>query len=231
MNLLKWTFLLLFITQISAQEIKIDHVIYVTQDLDSTLNKIQGLGFTIKKGSQHSNGILNAHIKFENDSSIEFITINGTPKDDLAKEYQKLITQKEGGVYIALTGIKLNLLSAKFKKLEILHTIEKGKNWSYLTFPKDSKLAIFFFIEYHTDFKNAPFLYQHKNGIKEINTIYLEADESTIEFLKLLKIDYSDNLLSTPTGNIKIIPLKINQEKPRIIIVDFLKSTGDILKL
>ena len=231
MQFIKWTFLLLFIIQISAQEIKVDHVIYVTENLDSTINRIQEIGFTIKKGRQHSNGILNARIKFENNSSLEFITINGTPKDDLAKEYQELITQKEGRVYIALTGIKLNLLSAKLQKSEIQHSIEVGKNWNYLTFPKGSNLALFFFIEYHTNFKSRPSLYKHKNGVTQINTIYLEDDESTIEFLKLLKIDYSDKLFYTPTGNIKITPLKINHKRPRIITVDFLKLTGKILKL
>jgi len=231
MHLLKWTFILLFITNISAQKIKVDHVIYVTKDLDSTLNKIQNLGFTIKKGSQHKNGILNAHIKFENDSSLEFITINGTPNDAQSKEYQKLISQKEGGVYVAFTGIKLNTLSTKLKKLEIQHSIETGKNWSYLTFPKNSKLAAIFFIEYHTNFKSAPTLYQHKNGVKKINTIYLEGDESTIEVLKLLEINYSDNQFSTSTGNIIVISAKNNQFRPRIIGVDFIKSTGVILKL
>ena len=74
-----------------GQDIRIDHVIAVVADLDSTVIAFEELGFTVKKGRLHDNGLLNAHIKFKNNTSFELMSIKGEPTRELAREYTELL--------------------------------------------------------------------------------------------------------------------------------------------
>ena len=84
-------FALIFAFQGSAQNLRIDHLITVESNLDSAIQVYQKMGFTIKNGRLHDNGMINAHIKFGNNSSFEIMSISGNPKDDMAKKYSALI--------------------------------------------------------------------------------------------------------------------------------------------
>jgi hypothetical protein len=125
--------LLLGAVTVNAQDIYIDHVITVVNDLDSAVKLYEKEGFTVKPGKLHENGLINAHIKFKNNSSLELMSLKGKATDELSKTYHKLLQEKEGGVYIALTGIKtgklMNLLESKGYKFEVT----TNKAWNYIT--------------------------------------------------------------------------------------------------
>ena len=90
-------------------------------------------------------------------------------------------------------------------------------------------MSLFFFIEYHQEYETDTSLTQHKNEVKQINTIYLEADKTIEGFLKSIGIDKLSNQFSTSTGNI-FITHKTNLHKSRIIAIDFLKTNDKIYK-
>ena len=102
-----------------SQDIRVDHVITVVTDLDSAVKAFEELGFRVKPGSMHKNGLLNAHIKFKNGTSVELMSVVGEPTDELAKEYAELLIQGERGVYLSLSGMPTGELASRLNELNI----------------------------------------------------------------------------------------------------------------
>ncbi|MEL6821313.1 MAG: VOC family protein [Calditrichota bacterium] len=69
------------------QRLVLDHVNIAVKDLPKAVSFFEDtLGFAIKPGRLHKNSIDNAHVKFKDGSSLEFITAS-EPRDTLAKYY------------------------------------------------------------------------------------------------------------------------------------------------
>ena len=78
------------------------------------------MGFTLKNGHLHENGLVNAHIKFSNKTYYELISIQGKPKDSLANFYEQLINHGNGkGAFLALTGFPTNSIASILKNLDV----------------------------------------------------------------------------------------------------------------
>ena len=64
----------------------LDHIPVAVTDLDRAAADFRRLGFVIKPGRPHDDGIRNRHVKFPNGGGIELITASD-PTDDLARDY------------------------------------------------------------------------------------------------------------------------------------------------
>src|SRR5687768_8791793 len=80
----------------------LDHAIIVVSDLEHAVSAFRNVGFQIKPGRLHANGLLNAHIKFAEGGEIELMTVRGAARDAMARDYAALLEQGDGGVYVAL---------------------------------------------------------------------------------------------------------------------------------
>jgi hypothetical protein len=217
-----------------GQEIRIDHVISVVSNLEQGIDSFSSKGFSVTKGKLHSNGLINAHIKFDNNSSLELMSIEGDATDLMAEEYKSLLKNGEGGVYLALSGLKHDSIESILTKLNINYIVSKGKLWSYITFPKSSDLAHVFFIDYHFDQTHSKDIFIHKNGLEKINSIFIEGNESVIEFFKNIGLKYSGKIndyefgigteFLTKTGDIIVIPTGESNHRPRIKSIAFGKK-------
>lgn len=202
----RYLFTLLFCAGLTSYgQLKIDHIIYAVKDLDSAKKVFTEKGFTIKNGTKHSNGIENAHIKFSNGSSFELTSLYKYPTDKIAQQYNQFLKNSEGIMFISLSGIALDKIALKLDEQNITYTISKHKLWSYLTFPNDSPLHPFFFIEYHHILKEDPNLYQHRNGYKSIDLIQIQHQNEIEELLQLIEIPKLNKSYHTSTGKIKLI--------------------------
>ncbi|OMP77402.1 MULTISPECIES: VOC family protein [unclassified Chitinophaga] len=90
--------------------IGIDHIPVVVNNLDSAANFYKKIGFIIKPGRFHQNGIRNQHIKFPNGTEIELITAS-QPVDPLTTEYCNSLKQGEGPVYFGLFATNPTVLT------------------------------------------------------------------------------------------------------------------------
>ncbi|WP_289054101.1 VOC family protein [Carboxylicivirga marina] len=205
----------------SAQSIRIDHVIEVVHNLDSAINKYQQMGFVIKLGSLHANGLKNAHIKLANKSSYELMSIQGEPTDNVAKHYQELIEEHEGGVYICLTGLDTAELIALLSEKEYVYTVIEGALWNYIILDEPTDLRPFFFIDYKKPLPESKKYWNHKNGSKGIQTVYVEGGLQTQKFLTDIDfINLGDYSFKSSTGIIELVrPCK--GKRLRLTGVDF----------
>ena len=56
--------ILLICVSVRAEQLRIDHAIIAVLDLEDAVATYREMGFTIKPGRLHKNGLLNSHIKF-----------------------------------------------------------------------------------------------------------------------------------------------------------------------
>lgn len=80
---------------------RLDHVPVAVRDLEAAADDYRALGFVIKPGRPHANGLRNAHIKFPNGAGLEFITAPRA-SDPLAASYRALIAQGDGPAFMTL---------------------------------------------------------------------------------------------------------------------------------
>ena len=219
-----------------SQDIRIDHVITVVANLDSAILAYEELGFTVKQGSLHKNGLLNAHIKFKNNTAVELMSIKGAPTDEVAKEYAQLLNSGEGGVYLAITGISIDELVEKLNGLGFKYNRIPGKSWDYITFPGNSRLAHIFFIEYHIKTNDNKYVLTHNNSAKGIEAVWLDGDKKVrqlLENLGLKPVRLRSELklgagqgYRTGAGNIIVVPPKNPNPRPRIRAISFGKENN-----
>ncbi len=237
-------FIVLFSIAIKSncQEIQVDHVISVVSDIEKATNSYIEKGFNVKKGRLHQNGLINAHIKFKNNTSFELISIKGTPTDEIAINYLELLSKREGGVFVAISGITTHEMEWKLLELNIKYKTIEGRNWDYITFPKTSSLAHFFFIDSHITINDSADILTHKNETDKILEIYVEGDDYVVEFLKGIGLKYlgkntdidyqKGDVFMTETGKIIVIPKEKINERPRVKAILFGKEdNSDSLRI
>jgi hypothetical protein len=228
--------MLVLLTTSGFGQVRIDHAIAVVANLDSAVTQLKATGFTIKPGRLHDNGLLNAHIKFPNGTEFELMSIQGTPKDDMARDYLDLLHEHEGGAYLALSGISIETLNERTTSMGIEHKVEKGAAWSYITFPHHAYLSPFFFIEMHIGANDTPALLTHHNGSIQMATVWVEGDDRVTNFLKAMGLISSGTIVdaklgrgekfSTSTGAIVVAPPKDASKRQRIIAMSFCGKDG-----
>ena len=124
---------------------RLDHVILVVRDLDSAGASFARHGFRLKLGRLHANNLLNRHVKFRDDTSIELMTVRGEPGDSMAIRYADLLRAGEGGVYAALDAAELGPVASAVFALGIPSVHGSSGRWRFLSFPQSAPTGAVFF--------------------------------------------------------------------------------------
>ncbi|CAD5262482.1 MULTISPECIES: VOC family protein [unclassified Imperialibacter] len=215
----------------SCQKIQIDHVVTVVADLDQATSRYTQLGFTVKQGRLHANGLINAHVKLVNKTSLELMSVRGEPTDRMARDYQTLLQEGEGGVYLAVSGVRTEEMEQMLSGLNIAFETSKGRSWDYITFPQEPELVHFFFIAYHRTMSDPGETTTHKNESDRITAACIEGSERVSYFLKGIGLQSAgrekDELFGsaerffTASGDIIVVPKKESAKRPRLKAVSF----------
>ena len=158
---------------LETESISVDHLIVGINDLQVTMKNFERLGFIIKQGRAHPNGIENAFIEFKNNFEIEFIQVKD-PKDYLASYYFKRITVREGPIYVSLSYNDLEGLKNILDKMNISCNISKNKSSHYLTFNESGLFNSIFFIRYLKPPQNDLEFTYHPNQVFEFVAIKMK---------------------------------------------------------
>jgi catechol 2,3-dioxygenase-like lactoylglutathione lyase family enzyme len=79
----------------------LDHVPIAVRDLEAAAETYKRLGFALKPGRQHDNGIRNQHVKFPDGTELELITAPEA-RDALTTTYRKHLEAGDGPPFLAL---------------------------------------------------------------------------------------------------------------------------------
>lgn len=86
----------------SAQQVLgLDHIPVVVKDLARAKLDFEKLGFTLKPGRPHDNGLRNEHVKFADGTEIELIAPDGA-HDELSAKYVEWLAEGDGPVSLGL---------------------------------------------------------------------------------------------------------------------------------
>jgi hypothetical protein len=78
----------------------LDHIPIAVADLSAAAERYRALGFALKPGRPHTNGITNQHVKFSDGTELELITASES-RDALTAKYRKHVTSGDGPAFLA----------------------------------------------------------------------------------------------------------------------------------
>lgn len=79
----------------------LDHIPIAVRDLEAAAETYRRLGFSLKPGRPHPNGIRNQHVKFPDGTELELITAPEA-RDSLTRKYRRHLEDGDGPAFLAL---------------------------------------------------------------------------------------------------------------------------------
>lgn len=191
----------------------IDHMPFVVRDLDRTQATIRQLGFSIKPGRPHDDGLRTALVKFPDGSGIELVTAR-TPVDALTRTYVELLQQGEGPAFFSLHIRDPKRLVAALKAADLPYD-DRG-DVPIVPLPG---LEWLFFVGDNRSPTDRPEHFAHANGATAMSRVWVAPDDpaplrrvltalgATIESRKVAAPDPVDaEVAQLDNGEILILP-------------------------
>ena len=163
---------LLLLLAVQQPMLAVDHVPIAVRQLRDAEREYAALGFSIKPGRLHQNGLRNAHIKFADGTSLELITPERGETDAVTRGYAAFLALHEGGAYLSLRTPLLDSAGPAGAAIPTGPVSRYGNAFATAT-PVDSSLRWLFFIEYLTPVTDADELLVHHNGAQGIETVWI----------------------------------------------------------
>jgi hypothetical protein len=106
--------------------VRIDHMPLAVKDVDQAAGTYRRLGFAIKPGRFHDDGIRTQLVKFPDGAGIELITA-AAATDALTANYVRLIAQGEGPAYVCFVTQDLVAVRQRLQELGEAYSEEDGQ--------------------------------------------------------------------------------------------------------
>ncbi len=167
--------------KVDAQAIVgLDHIPTVVSDLERAQDTYRRLGFSLKPGRAHANGLRNAHVKFEDGSGIELIAPPHEATDELTRDYRERLRHGEGPAYLSLHARDKTALIAALNAAGIAFEDD-----GLLTL-SDPQLRFLFFVQDNRSPTDRPEHFAHANSANAMTGVWLALDEPAAAALKRL---------------------------------------------
>ncbi len=187
----------------------LDHIIMAVSDLERAAESYRMLGFTLKPGRPHENGIQNRHVKFTEGTEIELITAPEA-RDPLTAEYLRFLASGDGPAFVGFYAPEQNKLA------ENLDTIGKTyrREGRLLTFPESDELRYIFFGQRTGSTTDRPEHFRHPNGAYELIGVWIAGGglESEHRLFTELGAEFAETRIQVPL-NKKVEVAKFQQSE------------------
>ena len=156
----------------------VDHIPIVVRNLERATQRFKDLGFAIKPGRTHHNGIRNAHIKFPNGAGLELIVVD-IASDSLALRYKQEAKRAQGPMFVSFYARDTALLKGLLGNYP--HQHHRG-----LTTLSSPALNYLFILRDNRSPSDQPGHFLHTNTAKHMHAVWL-APKRSVELEGLLK--------------------------------------------
>ncbi len=173
----------------------LDHIIIVVSDLEAAFEQYRKLGFVLKPGRRHENGIRNRHVKFPDGTEIELITAQEA-RDPLTGEYRRYLQSGDGPVF---AGFYSPYIDAAARILD-----SAGKTYSrsggMLTFSEKNSLRYIFFGSRNKSPTDRPEHFKHPNGAGALTGVWIAGDnfEAEKRLMSVMGTVFEDRDVNVP---------------------------------
>jgi catechol 2,3-dioxygenase-like lactoylglutathione lyase family enzyme len=217
----------------------LSHVVLAVDDLEAASARFRQIGFRLKQGRLHPNNLLNRHVKFRDGSGIELMTVQGEPRDAMARRYATLAAHGGGGVYVALdaSAVAEPLAAAAAQQLEVQRS--SSGSWEFISFSDSSSAAAAFFAVGVPEIQDPDSLVAHTPDVSGLAEAWIEGDNRLIAVLEALgarrcgTVSYTDGRpgerIGLSRGQLVVVPARA-ESRPRVLgVVLKLRSPGDTI--
>jgi len=191
----------------------IDHIPVVVANLEKAQADFRRMGFSIKPGRPHADGIRNAHVKFSDGTEIELITAPAAV-DELTTEYRAKIKNGDGPVYFGLYAPNRTAVAAK---LRIGGFAVEDEDNSILAFPSGSPLHPLFFGGRNKSPTDKPEYFAHANSAVRLSALWARDDQELRKLFRALGMPFTPvhqcapigkslSSAALPEGNVYLVP-------------------------
>jgi catechol 2,3-dioxygenase-like lactoylglutathione lyase family enzyme len=147
--------------------IGLDHIPVAVRDLDAASATYRALGFALKPGRPHANGIRNAHVKFPDGAGIELLTVPAAV-DSLSTKYAAMIRGGDGPAF----------LSFHARDTAALHGALRAGGYPFsqaggLTDLQSPELEFLFWIQDNRSPTDRPEHFAHPNGATALGAVWI----------------------------------------------------------
>jgi catechol 2,3-dioxygenase-like lactoylglutathione lyase family enzyme len=154
----------------------IDHLPVAVSDLDRAAEIYKRLGFSIKPGRFHADGIRNEHVKFEDGGGIELITAQRAV-DALSANYVQMLAQGEGPAFLSFHTLDLQVVEKAFRRARLAYREDDRT----LTFRDPALQFVFFFEGNNRSPTDRPEHFQHANSAYATGGVWIaDGDDSPL---------------------------------------------------
>lgn len=153
----------------------LDHVIILVNDLEAAADRYRAMGFALKPGRPHDNGIRNQHVKFEDGTELELLTAPEA-KDQLTDQYRRYLAQGDGPAHVVLYSPDLDGLAKRIVGGEF-----GARRDGLITFPIGHRLRPIFFGGRNKSPTDRPEHFAHANTAYSLTRAWLAVDDAARE--------------------------------------------------
>jgi catechol 2,3-dioxygenase-like lactoylglutathione lyase family enzyme len=150
----------------------LSHVPVAVRDLDEARRRCERLGFALKPGRPHDDGIRNLHIKFRDGTEVELITAS-EGRDELTSGYVDFLRSGDGPAYLALYTPSSPRLARALRAAGM--SAREGDFG--VGFPSSDALHHIFFGGLNQSPTDRPEHFAHPNGAESLVAVWLAADD------------------------------------------------------
>jgi len=137
----------------------IDHIPLVVRDLERAADQYRSLGFAIKPGRFHFDGIRNSHVKFADGAGIELITAPAAT-DPVTSKYVQLLSQGEGPASVSFHTASLAAVQQHLDQMHVAYSVDG----SFLELSDPALDWLFVFEGNNLSPTDKPEYFNHPNG-------------------------------------------------------------------
>jgi len=154
----------------------LDHIPIAVRNLETASADYRALGFALKPGRPHANGIRNQHAKFADGTELELITAPEA-RDPLTTFYRRHLDQGEGPGFVAFYAPETDSI---VEQLEDTHKPYRS-GVGLVTFPDEDSLRYIFFGRRNASTTDRPQHFAHPNGAESLIGVWLAGDDFSAE--------------------------------------------------
>jgi len=154
----------------------LDHVPIAVRDLARAADDYRALGFALKPGRPHDNGIRNQHVKFPDGTELELITASEA-RDALTTTYRRHLEHGDGPAFLALFAPRMPYAAERLAAAGLPHVLNGGS----IDVPGDGGLAYLFLSGRNASPTDLPEHFAHANTAESLVSVWLAADDLSRE--------------------------------------------------
>lgn len=151
----------------------LDHIPIAVANLDEAAARYRALGFTLKPGRFHDNGIRNEHAKFADGTELELITAPEA-RDPLTSQYRRHLANGDGPAFLSFYAPVIEKAASRLAPARTGDT----RRGSFLYLGDQDGLGYLFLGPRNASPTDRPEHFVHANGASSLVRVWLAGDLS-----------------------------------------------------